>query len=95
MERLTLRGAGYATITEPGSVKEFDTYTCGHCGNVRPMRGSSAEATYDLGGHCRICDHHLCTPCLEVASIQGCIPFKKKLEEYEQRQRFLSAVEEG
>lgn len=92
--RLTPRKAGYATIVEPGQeLKEFDTRTCGHCGHVYVMATSSPLTEVDLGGHCRICDTDICSPCLGYAQLNGCVPFKKKIEEYEHKVRFHQQVE--
>lgn len=88
---LTPRKAGYATIDSPTGRIEIDTITCSHCGNVRPVR-TNGPLPVDPGGHCRICDHAICGQCADIAGVQGCIPFKRRIEEYERRSAFLRSV---
>lgn len=92
---LTPHHAGYATLSGPNGTVEFTTYTCGHCGNVKAMGGNSLNPVFqpDLGGHCRVCDHQVCTICCDRIGIDGCIPFQKKIEEYERKVRFHQEVE--
>lgn len=76
---------GYAIITDPcAHTKEWDTYTCCHCNRVTFV---PAPPTPMPGGFCRMCMKPICEACCDF----GCIPFEKKLEEMEARDRFLRA----
>src|SRR5262245_32817651 len=86
---------GYATITLHGKVvKEFDTLTCGHCNKIYCSSTNSPEATPDLGGMCKICGAMVCSPCLAKLMQEGCFPFEKKLDWYEQG-KFKEMMEMG
>lgn len=91
---LTPRNAGYATIMSHEGVIEYDTITCGHCGNVKPVRTNNPNGSVDLGGHCRICDHDICSGCCDIASTEGCVPFRKKLDEWAAHYRLRTQIEE-
>ena len=87
-----VRKAGYATLTGPGFKHEADTYTCGHCNAVKAFRSTDPAASVDAGGHCRMCGQDVCGSCVDYAQLNGCTPFKKKIEEYEARMRFRDQV---
>jgi hypothetical protein len=75
---------GYATLTGPtGSVKEADTFTCGHCGTIKHVKIGCDPA--ELGGHCKVCDSLICGPCVARGR---CDPIEKKLERVERSQDF-------
>lgn len=72
---------GYARITGPDGLKEYDTFTCFHCNaavHVRP-NGDPSE----IGALCKHCMQLICAQC----SNQGCTPFLKKIEQMEARHR--------
>lgn len=83
------RPGGYAITTEPGKADvEEDTFTCGHCGGivfVKPRQDPSS-----MGGFCRLCMAHLCAPCADQRS---CMPFERRLEALESRDRLRRAAE--
>lgn len=66
---------GYATISGPEGIQEIDTFTCFHCNSIVHVKG-------DPGGFCRHCMKLICPKCVG----QGCTPFLKKLERWENRQ---------
>lgn len=73
------RQAGYSIITDPayGQPEEADTFTCFHCGKIvdcKPFQDGAA-----MGAHCKLCDRLICLHCAP----KGCVPFEKKLEEWE------------
>lgn len=79
---------GYGiTKMEGVTIEEEDTFTCAH-GNevvfVKPMQDPS-----EMGGFCRMCMAHICAKC---AADGRCIPFEKKLEAMEGRDRFRRAL---
>ena len=77
-----LRPGGYAYLFDDrGTLKERDTFTCFHCNSVKHLKPFCSAS--DLGGHCRICDKDICAKCVGGP----CIPFEKKLEIWEARDR--------
>lgn len=62
---------------------EIDTYSCFHCNRVIHVKPMMDPA--DMGGLCKICMKLICPHCLN----QGCVPFEKKLEMMEDRDRTL------
>ena len=73
--------SGYAVLTDRESgrtVKEVDTFNCGHCGRVsHPEVG---ENPGDNFGHCTICDRHLCRRCAtKMDAGGGCDVYEEKL----------------
>lgn len=75
--------SGYATISGPKRTVEIDTATCCHCNRVWFVR--SSDGKQDLGGWCRQCSAMICSPCVG----KDCIPFKKKLDLYESKQKLF------
>lgn len=90
---------GYAVITSPdgGRVNfdrfrceelpygtfEADTFTCCHCNRIMHVK---AKAPMDeVGSMCRNCMKMVCPKCADGP----CVPFMKKLEEQEKRDRAL------
>jgi hypothetical protein len=84
---ITQKRAGYATISGPEGIKEFDTCTCKHCNKVWVVK-STEKGQGDLGGWCRMCMAPICPECAD----KGCYPFMKRLLKYEQRQKMLNNV---
>lgn len=79
---------GYAIVVDPeGPPKEADTVTCSHCQRL-VFVGGYVDPT-ELGGFCRMCMKHICGPCADKGA---CVPFEKKLEEFERKARFHQAV---
>ena len=79
---------GYGEITGPkGLVKEIDTYTCVHCSRVRTTK-STEKGEGDPGGICRKCMGPICSLCIA----KECIPFERKLDLYERRQKLFKAM---
>jgi hypothetical protein len=85
---------GYAVWTDPnlGVAKERDTFTCSHCNNIVFVK-PQASAT-DMGGWCGMCAKAICKFCVTNSEReQGkCLPFEKKMEAMERRDRLLRAV---
>lgn len=76
---------GYLVISgDAGVISENDTFTCAHCNNIVivPNKGTPP------GGFCQLCNKLVCDAC----STKGCIPFEKKLEEMEARDRFHRSI---
>ena len=78
---------GYACIVEPDRpTRECDTFTCAHCNRVTHVKpGARAE---DIGGLCKQCMGLICPRCVG----QACVPFEKKLEAWEARERLRAAL---
>ena len=68
-------GALFETSLETGKVKEYDTYTCKHCGSVAIVWRHSANA----GFFCSHCSGIICKKC---ASQGDCDPMTEKLERW-------------
>lgn len=90
-----MRGVGgYLIITDPDpqrsrgqqAVQEWDTFTCAHCQRVQQVK--PLAKSHESPGRCFACDKLICQQCLG----KGCTPFEKKLEEYERRMQFRSAL---
>ena len=73
---------GFACITGPDRIKEYDTFTCVHCNAVVHVKPMADPA--ELGGFCRSCMKLICPNC---ALDRSCTPFLKKLEQMEARHR--------
>ncbi len=69
-------------IIGPGSTEEMDTCTCKHCNKVWYVRGTAIKS--NPGGWCRMCMAPICPQCAG----KECVPFLKKLDEYEAKQKF-------
>lgn len=68
---------GYAVIVDPSApTREIDTITCFHCQRVVFLKVPGS----DVGGFCRCCMKAICGPCADQGQ---CLPFEKKLEQYE------------
>lgn len=95
-----LKPQGYACITSPElsdanldgfqrvqvreGQNEFDTLTCGHCN--RMIHVQARRRPEDIGGLCKQCMRPICPKCTDQGS---CVPFEKKLEKWEARDRAL------
>lgn len=81
------RPQGYTLQTEPGKADiERDTFTCPHDNVVvfvQPFQDPS-----EMGGFCTLCNMHICRNCVG----KPCVPFEKKIEAAERRERFLRSV---
>ena len=83
-----IRPGGYATWADPEKpLVESDTFTCGHCNKIVFVPPKCDPA--DLGGMCKSCMKLVCPSCNNIGR---CIPFEKKLEKIEARDRFLRSV---
>jgi hypothetical protein len=82
-----LRPGGYACIVDPdGAVQEFDTFTCAHCNHVTHVK--ARQRPEDIGGLCKQCMGLICAACVGGA----CVPFLKRLDDMEARDRFRRAI---
>ncbi len=90
----SLRPGGRSVLFDAyGRAIEADTFTCKHCSKVvevPPRRGPGDSVNFDF---CRSCMAPICPQCAAIAIEKGCIPWLKRVEEYEHRQaervRFL------
>ena len=74
------RPGGYGVIYEPnGKQTEHDTFTCCHCQRV--TRVPPKANPDDFGDFCRNCMRMVCVHCAG----KECTPFKKKLDEANER----------
>jgi hypothetical protein len=81
------RARGHVSITGPNGTVEHETFTCAHCQHVVVVK---SRATPDeLGGRCGHCDAMVCPACARVGR---CVPFERRIEQYEQRMRLLRQV---
>jgi len=81
---------GYALWVDPeapGGQIERDTITCAHCQRIVVVKPGVDPSS--LGGFCRMCYRHLCSPC---ANAGICTPFERKLDLLERTARFHEAV---
>lgn len=85
-----MRNAGgylLGVYCDSGRKVESDSFTCGHCNSAKWVKPK--ERPEDLGGFCRMCSKFTCPRCHAIGT---CIPFEKKLEEMERRDRLISAL---
>ncbi len=91
---------GYAFLTNPlpskahfGGLRceeisagtlEMDTFSCVHCNRVVHTKAGTQADEY----FCRRCMARICSPCAD----HPCIPFMKKIEEMEARDRMLRSL---
>lgn len=82
------RPQGLATESSPEGTKECDTFTCGHCQRIVFVKPKQDAA--DTGGLCKVCMTLICPRCVGA---QVCLPFMKKLEAEENRDRIRRSYE--
>lgn len=83
---------GYLTIYDPDphkgagqqTLKEYDSFTCGHCNSIVKVKPFCDPA--DAGGLCKQCMNHICKGCYSKGF---CAPFEEKLRLAEHRQLVL------
>lgn len=68
----------------PAGTTERDTFTCFHCNRVKHVK--PRERPEDTGGLCKCCMKLICAKCVAAGN---CVPFEKKLEAAEARDRAL------
>jgi hypothetical protein len=84
---MMLRPGGYACISDPDTgVTELDTFTCAHCNTVKHVKPQ--QRPEDIGGLCKQCMGLICPKCVG----EPCVPFLKRLEQMEARDRFRRAL---
>lgn len=71
---------GCYIITSEFGCEEMDTFTCGHCNNIRLVKPK--ESADDIGGTCGVCWQLICPGCVASGT---CDPFEEKLKRAEQR----------
>jgi len=71
---------GYLSVTTPDAVVERDTFTCCHCNKVCVVRPGSGRER----GFCRLCGKPTCGQ----KECSTCVPFERRMEEMENRERF-------
>ena len=78
---------GYGVIIDPDKgLTEFDTITCNHCQRIVHVGAGQDPST--IGGFCLICMKHICEYCQgRMAQGFGCVPWEKKMEQIEARDR--------
>lgn len=76
-------GNWHCITNENGSIREQDSFTCGHCSKI--VLVGPKQKGEDIGGMCKICYNLICGPCADLGI---CEPFEKKLEKQEARDRF-------
>jgi len=87
---------GYGVESGPDGklVRELDSFTCFHCQKVSFVK--PFEKPEDAGGLCKICMRLICKWCVgraeQAAPGRGCIPFEKRLDQMEARERFLRSA---
>lgn len=77
---------GEFTVFSPTGQTSFNTLTCVHCNSIVIVKDKLAS---ELGGFCRNCMGHTCA---RPKCNARCIPFEKKLEQMEARDRLRQTV---
>lgn len=79
---------GYGVIVDPEAPTiEFDTFTCAHCNSISVVQPPPAPM---VGGFCRMCMKNICDTCCDNPT---CVPFERKLEFAERKDRFFRALD--
>jgi hypothetical protein len=73
---------------------ECDTSTCKHCSRITYLKPPENAQVLSRGpARCHACMGELCEECYaQLAQGSGCVPFEKKLEAFESKQRLVSAI---
>lgn len=92
---------GYLVVTDPHApLRERDTLACRHCQRVIEVKPGTAATVYlipdargayheESGAFCRNCMGPVCLPC----DVDGrCLPFERRLEQMEARDRLVRAA---
>lgn len=58
-------------------VIEDDIVGCNHCQRAMIMREWRKK-----GGWCSVCDAHVCHMCAEKTKQEGCLPWRKRVDEH-------------
>jgi hypothetical protein len=93
------RAKGYIQFIDPLYTEEYETFTCAHCNSIVRMQKDVSLQSLDMAirmgkekrdiRRCHSCDMLICPKCISAPT---CVPFEKKLREYEQRERLRVAV---
>jgi len=96
------RPTGYGVTTSPDHPPiKRDTISCGHCQRIVFVKPGEASTVYlifdrvrwawkeEMGAFCRLCMRPVCLQCHGYG---GCIPWEKKIEISEARDRFCRAL---
>lgn len=78
------RVQGYATVHIDGQlVEEEDTFTCGHCNGIVPIKPGQTDTD-----SCRACDSHICQRCAHIlVKTMKCVTVDARLEAAEREAR--------
>lgn len=82
------RATNYSVLTDPtlGTVEQ-DSFTCGHCQKIITVQ--PRQKGEDIGGMCKVCMGLICPVCVDKME---CVPWEKKMEKIEAKDRFLRSV---
>ena len=72
-------GAGFFTndnTLSGGNLEEQDVLCCPHCQAIILYQDWKKK-----GAYCRLCDKPICLKCGEKLKTEGCIPFKKLIDQ--------------
>ena len=98
---MVFRPKGYSVVTDPDEgITEHDTITCVHCQMivfVKPGSGYTIYLIYQGNGKYREEPGAFCGKCMKPICIKchnngHCIPWEKKLERIESKDRFRRQV---
>jgi hypothetical protein len=81
------RQRGFVEISGPNGVEEYETFTCGHGGEI--VKVPHKAPPEQLGGICKVCMSMVCAKCLETGK---CDPLEEKMKRIEDRARFFRQV---
>lgn len=77
------RARGTLLISDAyGRVEERHTFTCAHCSGIRTQ--TQATQNWCMNCDAMVCNDRICS--------SECAPFKRKLDQMENRQHFLECV---
>lgn len=59
-----------------GALQEADVLGCNHCQCTMTLKQWKAK-----GGWCTVCDNYVCFSCAERTKKEGCVPWRKLVDE--------------
>lgn len=90
---MAYRPGGYTIITDPDAPTiEYDTFTCGHCQFIVPLKPHHQPTTDTANGWCWHCTKPLCPSCANRLEQHGCEIWEKQMERIEARDRLARTV---
>ncbi len=88
-----MKPRSWTITTEPGKPdEECDAYTCAHHNGI-VLAPKHPKPGDDMDGYCPMCHANICGPCAdEMGRTLKCIPFEKRLDKMESKERAVASM---